>query len=235
MGEVKHNDIEICLLNEKQQEKAQSVNCTRDKSKFIHPLCPEEKTNEERKRGRGHRFIHLMPYCGLAWLLFEAQSAGPSRRADKEQTGLSAGRSLCHHHSQATAQSHQLPGHLVSLLPAALTWQEVGGGTSHWLRLVATARLQPLPSTQMQTHRLCGTVQQRPNDKYSAIKHTCPTEGSRPSIHKPFHGRLPRLLKTVFSDALNNKSCSSSVEMAGGEGMRHAFLLSWFRSFSIHV
>lgn len=40
----------------------------------------------------------------------------------KEQTGLSAGPSLCHRHSRAAGQSRQLPGHLVSPLPAAFTW-----------------------------------------------------------------------------------------------------------------
>lgn len=43
----------------------------------------------------------------------------------KEQTGLSAGHALCHGRSQAAGQSRQLPGHLVSPLPAALTWHKV--------------------------------------------------------------------------------------------------------------
>lgn len=46
----------------------------------------------------------------------------------KEQTGLTAGHALCHRHSQAAGQSRQLPGHLVSPLPAALTWHRVGRG-----------------------------------------------------------------------------------------------------------
>lgn len=46
----------------------------------------------------------------------------------KEQPGLSAGHALCHHHSEAEGQSHHLPGHLVSPLPAALTWQRVDCG-----------------------------------------------------------------------------------------------------------
>lgn len=35
---------------------------------------------------------------------------------------------MCHHHSQAGGQSRRLPGHLVSPLPAALTWHRVDCG-----------------------------------------------------------------------------------------------------------
>lgn len=95
--------------------------------KYMLFLSSREETDGERMGAAPHPPDAIMPPRTASFC--SPKCWAEERGRHKEQTGLSAGHSLCHRHSQAAGQSRQLPGHLVSPLPAALTWHRVDCGS----------------------------------------------------------------------------------------------------------
>lgn len=89
-----------------------------------HGLCSkEDMQGEEGRMVQVLVLIHLM--LSRATTFCSSKSWAEEKSRHKEQTGLSAGPSLCHCRLQAAEQSCQLPGHLVRPLPAAPAWHRV--------------------------------------------------------------------------------------------------------------
>ncbi|KAK5904948.1 hypothetical protein CesoFtcFv8_006463 [Champsocephalus esox] len=126
-----------------------------------------------------------MPQRCLAQLPFVAQSVGQRSKADTKNRQDSLQDTLC------AMAAHRRKDKAVSCLDTSLGRSPQlshGTGLTAALMLGSAHRYSEALATKKYTHarRQCVTVErQRPKEKYSAIKHTCSVEASRPSFQKP--------------------------------------------------
>lgn len=197
----------------------------------------EETEGEEGNGGQAQRLVHLMPQRCLARLPFVAESTGQRRKADTKNRQDSLQDMLCA--ITTHRQEDKAVGCLDTSLARSLQLSHGTGLTAALLLGLAHCYSEASATKKYaHTHTPCGIVEHlRPKDKYSAIKSTCSTEGSRPSLHKPFHGDMQRLLKLIFSDAVHNKSTSRLVEIGAkgcGSLSSSCFLKNLFTIFCPH-